>query len=311
MTPILIFIVSLFGFFFVLTLFDTRRDEALQERLDRLDSMTTTSGQKTPSQFQEELNKPFAERVIMPFVRKVSDLVSKKTSGDYVSTLRTQLAQAGYPGGLRPQEFIAVQIIVAVVFVAMGGLVGFVILNRNVVFNLAITMCGLIMGILVPRYYLQSKIKERRHKIELQLADILDLLTVSVEAGLGFDAGLQKCVEKMDGPLPEEFDSILREIRMGKGRKESLKDAGARIGVHDVDVFFSAIIQAEQLGVSLGKVLRVQSDQLRLKRKQRAEEAAMKAPIKMMLPLVGCIFPTIMIVLLGPAVIRAVKIFSK
>jgi tight adherence protein C len=114
----------------------------------------------------------------------------------------------------------------------------------------------------------------------------------------------------MDGPLPEEFDSILREIRMGKGRKEALQDAGSRIGVHDVDVFFSAIIQAEQLGVSLGKVLRVQSDQLRQKRKQRAEEAAMKSPIKMMLPLVGCIFPTIMIVLLGPAIIRAMKIFG-
>ncbi len=310
MTPILIFFVSLFGFFFVLTLFDTRRDEALQERLDRLDSMTAQSGGKAPSQFQEELNKPFAERVIMPIVRKVSDMVSKKTSGDYVSTLRTQLAQAGYPGGLRPQEFIAVQILVAVIFTAIGGLVGFVIINKNLPTNLMATIFGLVFGILIPRYYLQSKITQRRHQIELQLADILDLLTVAVEAGLGFDAGLSKCVEKMEGPLPEEFDSILREIRMGKGRKEALKDAAERIGVHDVDVFFSAIIQAEQLGVSLGKVLRVQSDQLRLKRKQRAEEEAMKAPIKMMLPLVGCIFPTIMIVLLGPAVIRAMIIFQ-
>ena len=310
MTPILIFFVSLFGFFFVLTLFDTRRDEALQERLDRLDSMTAQSAQKSQSQFQEELNKPFAERVIMPVVRKVSDMVSKKTSGDYVTNLRTQLAQAGYPGGLRPQEFIAVQIIVAAIFAAIGGLIGFVIINKNLPTNLLALIAGLVLGILVPRYYLQAKITQRRHQIELQLADILDLLTVAVEAGLGFDAGLAKCVEKMGGPLPEEFDSILREIRMGKGRKEALKDAGERIGVHDVDVFFSAIIQAEQLGVSLGKVLRVQSDQLRVKRKQRAEEEAMKAPIKMMLPLVGCIFPTIMIVLLAPAVIRAMIIFD-
>jgi tight adherence protein C len=269
------------------------------------------AGDKPPSQFQEELNKPFAERVLMPVVRKVSDMVSKKTSGDYVTVLRTQLAQAGYPGGLRPQEFIAVQILVAVIFAAMGGLVGFVILNKNLVFNLIVLLGGLMLGVLVPRYYLQSRITHRRHLIQLQLADILDLLTVAVEAGLGFDAGLAKCVEKMAGPLPEEFDGILREIRMGKGRKESLKDAAARIGVHDVDVFFSAIIQAEQLGVSLGRVLRVQSDQLRVKRKQRAEEEAMKAPIKMMLPLVGCVFPTIMIVLLGPAVIRAMIIFKK
>jgi tight adherence protein C len=220
MMPIFIFFLSLFGFFFVLTLFDTRRDEQLQERLDRLDSMTAQS--KTPSQFQEELQKPFAERVMMPFVRKISDMVSKKTSGDYVTQLRSQLAQAGYPGGLRPQEFIAVQILVAVVFLAMGGLVGFVILNRGIGPSLLFTMGGLMFGVLIPRYYLQSKIKGRRHSIELQLADILDLLTVSVEAGLGFDAGLSKVVEKMAGPLPEEFDAILREIRMGKGRKEAL-----------------------------------------------------------------------------------------
>ena len=305
---ILIFVVTLVGVFIVLTAFDTRRDDELQDRLDRLGSVGAGE-EKVQSKFQEELNKPFAERVMMPVVRFVSDKFTKKTSGDYVTTLRTQLSQAGYPGGLRPQEFIAVQIIVAVSFTLMGVLVG-VLINKALIVTLLTSFSGLIAGILGPRYFLLARINGRRHQIELQLPDILDLLTVAVEAGLGFDAGLSKCVEKMEGPLPEEFDSILREIRMGKGRKEALNDAGARIGVHDVDVFFSAIIQAEQLGVSLGKVLRVQSDQLRLKRKQRAEEAAMKSPIKMMLPLVGCIFPTIMIVLLGPAIIRAMKIFG-
>lgn len=313
LSPILIFVVAAAGFFLVFNMFDTSRDEDLQERLEKLDTITGAGDKAGPQgggmAFQEELRKPFAERIIMPVIRRVSEMVTKQTSGDYVTTLRNKLAQAGYPGGLRPQEYIAVQILVAVICLAMGVLFGFLIRLGFIVNSLA-GMFGLVIGILIPRMYLENKIKARRHRIQIQLADILDLLTVSVEAGLGFDAALAKVTEKMEGPLPEEFESILREIRMGKARKEALRDAGERIGVHDVDVFFSAIIQAEQLGVSLGKVLRVQSDQLRTKRRLRAEEQAMQAPIKMMLPLVGCIFPCILVVLLGPACLQALKTFS-
>jgi tight adherence protein C len=133
---------------------------------------------------------------------------------------------------------------------------------------------------------------------------------VSVEAGLGFDQALSKVVEKMPGVLPEEFGFVLQEVQMGKPRKEALKDMSERMQVDDLSSFITAIIQAEQLGVSIGNVLRVQSDQMRTRKRQRAEEAAMKAPIKMMLPLVGCIFPVIMIVLLGPAAFRFVAAFS-
>lgn len=310
LNPILVFAAALAGFFIVFNVFDTSRDEELQERLEKLDTITgaTMGG---GAAFQEELRKPFAERIIMPVIRRVSEMVNRQGQTDYVTTLRNKLAQAGYPGGLRPQEFIAVQILVAVVCLLCSTLIG-VLLGGKAGPQIPIfaALIGLILGILIPRYYLESQIGGRRHRIQLQLADILDLLTVSVEAGLGFDAALAKVTEKMPGPLPEEFDSILREIRMGKGRKEALRDAGERIGVHDVDVFFSAIIQAEQLGVSLGKVLRVQSDQLRTKRRLRAEEKAMEAPIKMMLPLVGCIFPVILIVLLGPAILQAYKTFE-
>jgi tight adherence protein C len=310
LNPILVFAAALAGFFIVFNIFDTSRDEELQERLEKLDTITgaTMGG---GAAFQEELRKPFAERIIMPVIRRVSEMVNRQGQTDYVTTLRNKLAQAGYPGGLRPQEFIAVQILVAVVCVLCATLIGVLLgAKKGPQIPILFALVGLILGILIPRYYLESQIGGRRHKIQLQLADILDLLTVSVEAGLGFDAALAKVTEKMPGPLPEEFDSILREIRMGKGRKEALRDAGERIGVHDVDVFFSAIIQAEQLGVSLGKVLRVQSDQLRTKRRLRAEEKAMEAPIKMMLPLVGCIFPVILIVLLGPAILQAYKTFE-
>lgn len=309
LTAVVLFVIVAAGFFVIINLFDTDRDDDLKERLETLDSITGT-GQGGGVAFKEELKKPFAERIIMPVVRYLSEKVNRQGSTDYVTTLRNKLSQAGYPGGLRPQEFIAVQILVVVIFFLCGIILGVLLGGGKPQIPVLGALGGAILGYIVPNVYLDRKIQDRRHLIQIGLADILDLLTVSVEAGLGFDAAVAKVVEKMEGPLPEEFESILREIRMGKGRKEALRDAGERIGVHDVDVFFSAIIQAEALGVSLGKVLRVQSDQLRTKRKLRAEEQAMEAPIKMMLPLVGCIFPCILIVLLAPAVLQALQSFK-
>ena len=137
----------------------------------------------------------------------------------------------------------------------------------------------------------------------LQLPDALDLLTISVEAGLGFDAALAKVVEKMEGPLVNEFRQALAEVRMGRTRRDALRDVVARADAQPVSNFIGAIVQAEQLGVPIAKVLQIQSQQLRIERRQRAEEAAAKAPVKMLFPMVGCIFPTIFIVILGPAII--------
>jgi len=137
----------------------------------------------------------------------------------------------------------------------------------------------------------------------LQLPDALDLLTISVEAGLGFDAALAKVVEKMDGPLVDEFRQALAEVRMGRARRDALRDVASRADAQPVSNFIGAIVQAEQLGVPIAKVLQIQSNQLRIERRQRAEEAAAKAPVKMLFPMVGCIFPTIFIVILGPAVV--------
>lgn len=299
--------VAYAGVFFVMNAFgDDDRD--VQERLGKLDTITATGEDKSSRVFNEELQKPFSERILMPAVRSLSKMVSKGTSTDFVSQLQKQLAQAGYPGDLKPQEFFAIQVIVFLVFFGSGLFIGLVFIKGNVTLMIEVIGIGAIMGVLLPRLWLQRRIKERQHQITLQLPDIMDLLTVSVEAGLGFDAALAKVVEKMAGPLPGEFRVILREIRVGKTRKQALRDSMERIGVADVETFFSSIIQAEQLGVSLAKVLRVQSDQLRQKRRQRAEEQAQKAPIKMMFPLVLFIFPVILIVLLGPAVIRAYKV---
>ena len=137
----------------------------------------------------------------------------------------------------------------------------------------------------------------------LQLPDALDLLTISVEAGLGFDAALAKVVEKMYGPLVDEFRQALAEVRMGRARRDALRDVATRADSQPVSNFIGAIVQAEQLGVPIAKVLQIQSNQLRIERRQRAEEAAAKAPVKMLFPMVGCIFPTIFIVILGPAIV--------
>jgi tight adherence protein C len=154
-----------------------------------------------------------------------------------------------------------------------------------------------------PEFWLGGRVKKRQKGILLQIPDALDLLTISVRAGLGFDAALGKVVEKMKGPLVDEFRRALAEVRVGKARREALRDIVPRTEVQPLTNFIGAIIQAEQLGVSISKVLQVQSEQLRIERRQRAEEQAAKAPIKMLFPLVGCIFPSLFVVILGPALI--------
>ncbi len=166
---------------------------------------------------------------------------------------------------------------------------------------------GLIIGYIAPEFWLGRRVRARQKSILLQIPDALDLLTISVRAGLGFDAALAKVVEKLHGPLTEEFRRALAEIRMGKTRREALRDIVPRTEVLALTNFIGAIIQAEQLGVSISKVLQVQSEQLRIERRQRAEEMAARAPIKMLFPLVGCIFPSLFIVILGPAIILIIQ----
>jgi tight adherence protein C len=166
---------------------------------------------------------------------------------------------------------------------------------------------GLLLGYTLPEFWLGGRVRKRQKAILLMIPDTLDLLTISVRAGLGFDAALGKVVEKLKGPLSDEFRRALAEVRVGKARRDALRDIVPRTEVGPLTNFIGAIIQAEQLGVSVSKVLQVQSEQLRIERRQRAEEQAAKAPIKMLFPLVGCIFPSLFIVILGPAIILIVQ----
>ena len=173
----------------------------------------------------------------------------------------------------------------------------------NIVQGLLLALVGAGIGYVGPEFWLGGRVSKRQKGILLQIPDALDLLTISVRAGLGFDAALGKVVEKMKGPLVDEFRRALAEVRVGKARREALRDIVPRTEVQPLTNFIGAIIQAEQLGVSISKVLQVQSEQLRIERRQRAEEQAAKAPIKMLFPLVGCIFPSLFVVILGPALI--------
>ena len=165
------------------------------------------------------------------------------------------------------------------------------------------SLIGAGIGYIGPEFWLGRRVRGRQKLILIQIPDALDLLTISVRAGLGFDAALGKVVEKMQGPLVDEFRRALAEVRVGKARREALRDIVPRTEVQPLTNFIGAIIQAEQLGVSISKVLQVQSEQLRIERRQRAEEQAAQAPIKMLFPLVGCIFPSLFVVILGPALI--------
>ena len=169
--------------------------------------------------------------------------------------------------------------------------------------GLLLGLLGVVIGYIAPEFWLGRKVKARQKAILLMIPDTLDLLTISVRAGLGFDAALARVVDKLKGPLSDEFRRALAEVRVGKARRDALRDIVPRTEVTPLTNFIGAIIQAEQLGVSISKVLQVQSEQLRIERRQRAEEQAAKAPIKMLFPLVGCIFPSLFIVILGPALI--------
>lgn len=297
-------------FLIILLLFPSGASQTdIQNRLAQLDGGITSS--EAESIKNEELNKPFVDRVIRPFLMNMAGKRDPKEIRQIQrSSLRKMLAQAGYPGGLTVGEFMVIQNLFRVILPTLMIAFAFVLkMQPNQIAMFAVV--GIVLGTLLPRMYLQNKIATRLHGITRQLPDVLDLLTVAVEAGLGFDAACDKVVEKMRGPIPDEFSLTLRQIRMGQSRRDAFKDMADRVDHQDLAAFVSAIVQADQLGVSIGQVLRIQSDQLRDKRRQRAEEEAAKAPVKMMIPLVFFIFPNVGIIIMGPASYQIIEEFSK
>jgi tight adherence protein C len=271
--------------------------DPVQARLTQLGSMTAKNLEEL------ELQQPFFDRTIKPLAARLSGRVSRLSSTNFSERTEKRLALAGNPGEMRTADWLGIKAIVAVVTAGIIFVLFAFLLGSGLLQGVLFGVLGLGIGYILPEFWLSGRVRRRQKAILLQIPDALDLLTISVRAGLGFDAALGKVVEKMKGPLIDEFRRALAEVRVGKVRRDALRDIIPRTEVQPLTNFVGAIIQAEQLGVSISKVLQVQSEQLRIERRQRAEEQAAKAPIKMLFPLVGCIFPSLFIVILGPAII--------
>jgi tight adherence protein C len=255
-----------------------------------------------------ELQQPFSQRVLLPVAKSALTVLGKYGPKQSAERLRTNLQMAGNPGGITPAMFVGLR-------VALSAILGIIIIlvtirSMPVPQALMYSAIGFVLGYMLPVSWLGRKITARKKAIQKALPDALDLLCISVEAGLAFDLALQRVTQKWDDELSREFKKVLSDIRLGRTRREALKDLAARTGVEDVQTFTAAIIQADQLGVSMSKILRLQSDQMRIKRRQRAEALAQQAPIKMLFPMVFLIFPALFVVILGPAVPRLISAFG-
>jgi tight adherence protein C len=282
---------------------DAGGEDPLQDRLAEF----AARGEITDLE-EIELSQPLTERIVFPIARKMGQLALRFTPQNAIQQTTKKLELAGNPGGMDPTVFWALRMAglslgALLFFVASIAPEGSFLKGRG----LLIGIPAAAMGFFLPELWLRGRISKRQHDVRKAMPDALDLLTICVEAGLGFDAAMAKVYEKWDNVVAMAFGRVIREIQLGKLRRDSLKDMADRLGVPEMTSFIAAVIQSEQLGVSLARVLRIQADQMRIKRRQLAEEAAHKAPIKMLIPLALLIFPSICIVLMTPAVLMLMQ----
>jgi tight adherence protein C len=297
MTPIVIGLaVVLFAVvaLIVVSMMQPAQTDVIGDRLSQFTERTMTLDEL-------ELQQPFSQRVLLPLTRAILAQLGKYGPKQSAERLKLSIQQAGNPANLTPVMFSGMRMALFILLLVIAGSVTF---GQGMPASKALmyTAVGGVLGYLLPGMWLGQQIKKRKHNILKALPDALDLLTISVEAGLAFDLALTRVADKWDNELSKEFKRSLTDTRLGRSRRDALKEMAQRTGVDDVQTFVAAIIQAEQLGVSIGKILRIQSDQMRIRRRQRAEEAAHKAPILMLIPMAFLIFPSLFVVILGPAV---------
>ncbi len=257
-----------------------------------------------------ELSQPFHERVLRPMAQRLIRRASRLAPSSNVAKVQHKLLMAGEPAGLSPMDFAGLRILagslgaIAAAFFAFGARLPFV--NA-----LLYSVAGLLIGLMLPNMWLNRRIRARQKAIRKALPDVLDMLTICVNAGLGFDAALGRVVDKWSNPLTEELERVLYEMRMGVPRAEALRNLAERTGVAELSSFVAIIIQAERLGASIADTLQAQAKSMREQRRQWAEEQARKAPVKMLIPLVLFIFPSLFVVILGPAIPRIMRTFGR
>jgi tight adherence protein C len=301
----LIIIVGLFGL--SLTMFGLSRG---RKSVVNLDERLASFADRPISLEDQELSQPFSERVLKPLIKGWTlrlGALSPAKSGEKV---RAKLAQAGNPSGMGVTEFLGLRLLLAIGF-GSGALLFLLLLVQNA--KLAFILGPILgtFGFMMPGIWLDRKIKARRNDIRKSLPDAIDLLTISVESGLGFDPALMRVAEKWDNALTREFARVLSEMRIGKPKREALREMAQRIDDDGLTVFVSSVIQADQLGVAITQVLRIQSEAMRTRRRQMAQEKAQKAPLKMLFPMAFLIFPALYVVILGPAVPRIANSFLR
>lgn len=269
---------------------------------DEVESRLIEYGGRPLSLEEIELAQPFSQRVLVPLLQASARFVSRFTPQQTMEATQHKLELAGNPNNWSATEFLGIRglaaLLLAVLTFFLTMLADTALLQR-----LAFTGVMALLGYFLPSIWLGGRIRRRQDEIVKTLPDALDLLTISVEAGLPFDGAMQRVADKWNNEISKGFQRLLTEMRVGKARKDALRDMSERMDVPDVTSFVAALIQADQLGISIAKVLRIQSEQMRIKRRQRAEEKAQQAPIKMLIPMTFLIFPTILIVILGPAVL--------
>ncbi|MDN4172972.1 type II secretion system F family protein [Nocardioides sp. SOB77] len=259
-----------------------------------------------PKELRDELDRPFGERVLEPLQARALRIGRRLSGADSAERIRRKLDFAGNPRDWSVDRVVSGKVIGAVALTLVGGALALV-LGVSVPVAIVMLLGGLVVGFFVPDLYLYQKTYERTERMQRELADAIDLMTISVESGLGFDAAVQQVARNTEGPLAEEFSRVLREMQIGQGRANALRALGDRTNVPDLKAFVGAMVQADSFGIPISQVLRVQSGEMRVKRRQRAEHKAQQVPVKITVPLIFCILPCLFIAVMGPAVISIME----
>ncbi|HKW70147.1 MAG TPA: type II secretion system F family protein [Candidatus Dormibacteraeota bacterium] len=254
---------------------------------------------------EDELQVPFRERVIRPILKRIGQFIEQSIPAKARQQLHLKIQLAGRPAGMGTADFIAFRYVLTALLCTLGILLG--LLNGSPVALAILAAKGAAWGLFGPMLWLNRRVKRRKTEMQNDLPDVIDVLVVCVEAGLTFEAAMEKVAEKFDHALAEEFGRVIQEIRLGRPRLEALNDMGQRLGVEELNNFVQAIIQSEQLGSGVSRILRAQSDEIRIKHLLTAQEKGARASLKMLIPMLGCIFPTLWVIILGPAALLALK----
>lgn len=311
MNPTLLFVLGLFGLFAGLALALAAVGGLTTERrgvgrsLEAIEAISTA-----PSSLKREYEQPFADRVVVPMFEALGNLGKRMTPQGQRDKIRQRLEQAGNPVGWDVDRVSAFKVLAMLLF-ALLGLALPLLLGYALPIALAAAIVGAAGGFFLPNLLLLNEVQQRADRIQRDLPNALDLLTISVESGLSFDAALAQVARKTEGPLAEEFQRVLQEMQIGVGRTDAIRALGERTTVDDLRSFAGAMVQADVFGIPIANVLRVQSKEMRVKRRQRAEERAQKVPVKILFPLIFFILPTIFIVILGPAIIQLIELFTE